>query len=53
MRAEVEGGRRSRPTSMLASSGRAADPGQEHEDSQAEWARQEQEVRCESSPYSS
>ena len=30
---------------MLASSARAADSSAEHEDSQAEWARQEQEVR--------
>ncbi|KAI0720751.1 t-SNARE [Cerioporus squamosus] len=48
MRAEVEEGRRSRPTSMLGSSGRAAADAlasvPEQEDSQAEWARQEQEL---------
>lgn len=45
MRAEVEEGRRSRPTSMLGPSGRAAEtPDPAYEDSQAEWARQEQEL---------
>ncbi|KAI0760116.1 t-SNARE [Fomes fomentarius] len=46
MRAEVEDGRRSRPSSMLGPSGRTNvdSPSPEHEDSQAEWARQEQEL---------
>ncbi|EJF57372.1 t-SNARE [Dichomitus squalens] len=44
MRAEVEGGRRSRPASMLGASARAVESGAEHEDSQAEWARQEQQL---------
>ncbi len=46
MRAEVEDGRRSRPSSMLGPPGRATvdSPSPEHEDSQAEWARQEQEL---------
>ncbi|KAI0739065.1 t-SNARE [Daedaleopsis nitida] len=46
MRAEVESGRRSRPTSVLGPSGRGVEEpaAPEHEDSQAEWARQEQEL---------
>ncbi|RDX47229.1 hypothetical protein K466DRAFT_114420 [Polyporus arcularius HHB13444] len=48
MRSEVDEGRRSRPTSMLGPSGRAASDAlasvPEHEDSQAEWAREEQEL---------
>nr|VWP00913.1 Non-specific serine/threonine protein kinase (EC [Ganoderma boninense] len=44
MRAEVEGGRRSRPTSVLGPTSRPAEPVPEYEDSQAEWARQEQEL---------
>ncbi|KAH9941574.1 t-SNARE [Epithele typhae] len=45
MRAEVEGGRRSRPTSMFgAPSPGIRSPAPENEDSQAEWARQEQEM---------
>ena len=49
MRSEVDEGRRSRPTSLLGPSGRPAGDTlasvPEHEDSQAEWARQEQQVR--------
>ena len=48
MRSEVDEGRRSRPTSLLGPSGRPAGDTlasvPEHEDSQAEWARQEQEL---------
>ncbi|KAI1788671.1 t-SNARE [Ganoderma leucocontextum] len=46
MRGEVEGGRRSRPASVLGlgPSARTAELGSEYEDSQAEWARQEQEL---------
>lgn len=48
MRAEVDGqsdGRRSRPSSMIGPSGRAADPAPpEDEDAQSEWAKQEQQV---------
>ncbi|RPD56005.1 hypothetical protein L226DRAFT_534368 [Lentinus tigrinus ALCF2SS1-7] len=48
MRGEVDDGRRSRPTSMLGPSSRAAADAlasaPEPEDSQAEWARQEQEL---------
>ncbi|PIL23550.1 hypothetical protein GSI_14863 [Ganoderma sinense ZZ0214-1] len=44
MRAEVEGGRRSRPASVLGPTSRPAEPGPEYEDSQAEWARQEQQL---------
>ena len=45
MRAEVQGGRRSRPASVLGPTSRPVEPGPEYEDSQAEWARQEQQVR--------
>ncbi|KAM5531544.1 hypothetical protein V8D89_014809 [Ganoderma adspersum] len=44
MRTEVEGGRRSPPASVLGPTSRPAEPGPEYEDSQAEWARQEQQL---------